>query len=146
MTIAPHDFDAMQRAIDVMRHESPDRAKQIEHKLKHEGFKAAGHFAAYAVQCASLRLKPWEAPPSCPWGNYCSGGIELRDRLLVAWLSVYEPDPTKALAEAEAKPPLRACPCLPNRELRESGRALSDMRRTQNESPSDLCGLSIVNV
>jgi hypothetical protein len=62
MTIAPHDFDAMQRAIDVMRHESPDRAKQIEHKLKHEGFKAAGHFAAYAVQCASLRLKLWEAP------------------------------------------------------------------------------------
>jgi hypothetical protein len=84
---------------------------QIEHKLKHE---AAGHFAAYAVQCASLRLKPWEAPPSCPWGNYCSGGIELRDRLLVAWLSVYEPDPTKALAEAEAKPeppcgPVLAC-------------------------------------
>jgi len=85
----------MRRAIDVMRH-GPDRAKQIEHKLKHEGFKAAGHFAAYAVQCASLRLKPWEAPPSCPWGNYC---------LLVAGLSVYEPDPTKALAEAEAKPP-----------------------------------------
>jgi hypothetical protein len=99
------DWDALQRCIDWMRHESSASAEQIEHKLKHEGFKAAGHFAAYAVQCASLRLKPWEAPPSCPWGNYC---------LLVAGLSVYEPDPTKALAEAEAKPkppcgPILAC-------------------------------------
>jgi hypothetical protein len=95
------DRDAMRRAIDIMRAESPASAAQIEHKLKREGFEEAGHFASYHVQCDVLQLKPWEAPPSCVWGNFCSGGIELRDRLLAAGLSVYEPDPARALAETE---------------------------------------------
>jgi hypothetical protein len=95
------DRDAMRRAIDAMRHESPDRAAQIERTLKHEGFAAAGEFAAYVVQCSTLRLKPWETPPSDPWGNFCSGGIELRDRLVAAGLSVFEPDPARALAQIE---------------------------------------------
>jgi hypothetical protein len=91
----------MRRAIDIMRAESAGSAAQIEHKLKHEGFEAAGQFAAYAVQCDVLQLKPWEAPPSSIWGNFCSGGIELRDRLVAAGLSVYEPDPARALAKTE---------------------------------------------
>jgi hypothetical protein len=95
------DRDAMRRAIDIMRAESPDSAKQIEHKLAREGFEEAGHFAAYHVQYHVLRLKPWETPPCDPWGNYCSDAIELRDRLLAAGLSVYEPDPARALAQIE---------------------------------------------
>ena len=101
MTIAPHDFDAMQRAIAWVRQESPDRAAQIEDKFKREGFEAAGRFAASVAQNKTLQLKPWETPPSNIWGNFCSRGIELRDRLLAAGLSVYEPDPIKALAETE---------------------------------------------
>ena len=97
------DRDAMARAIEWMRQESPNSREQIEHKLKHEGFEAAGHFAAYAAQCSTLRLKPWESPPSNLWGDYCSDGIELYDRLVAAGLSVFEPDPVKALAEVERK-------------------------------------------
>jgi hypothetical protein len=95
------DWDALQRCIDWMRHESSASAEQIEHKLKHEGFEAAGHFAAYNVQCRSLRLRPWQTPPSDIWGYNQSDAIELRDRLLAAGLSVYEPDPARALAETE---------------------------------------------
>jgi hypothetical protein len=94
------DRDAMQRAIDIMRHD-PFWATHIEGKVKREGFEEAGHFASYHVQCDVLQLKPWEAPPSCVWGNFCSGGIELRDRLVAAGLSAFEPDPVKALAETE---------------------------------------------
>jgi hypothetical protein len=68
----------MRRCIEIMRHESPESREQIEHKLKDEGFEKAGHFAAYAVQCDTLRLKPWEAPPCCVWGYDQSGGIELQ--------------------------------------------------------------------
>jgi hypothetical protein len=94
------DRDAMRRAIDWMRAKSPDHAKEIEHKLEHEGFEAAGEFAADAAQCANLKLKPWETPPCNIWGYNQSSGIELRDRLLAAGLSIFEPDPIKALAEA----------------------------------------------
>jgi hypothetical protein len=89
------DRDAMRRCIEIMRHESPESREQ------------AGHFAAYAVQCDTLRLKPWEAPPCCVWGYDQSGGIELRERLVAAGLSIYEPDPVKALAEAEQQEAVR---------------------------------------
>jgi hypothetical protein len=92
--------DAMARAIEWMRQESANSREQIEDKLKRE---EAGHFAAYAAQCSTLRLKPWESPPSNLWGDYCSDGIELYDRLVAAGLSVFEPDPVKALAEVERK-------------------------------------------
>jgi hypothetical protein len=62
------DRDAMRRAIDWMRAKSPDHAKEIEHKLEHEGFEAAGEFAADAAQCANLKLKSWETPPCNIWG------------------------------------------------------------------------------
>jgi len=101
------DRDSMRRCIEIMRHESPESREQIEHKLKDEGFEKAGHFAAYAVQCDTLRLKPWEAPPCCVWGYDQSGGIELRERLVAAGLSIYEPDPVKALAEAEQQEAVR---------------------------------------
>jgi hypothetical protein len=64
----------MRRCIEIMRHESPESREQIDCKLKDEGFEKAGQFAAYAVQCDTLRLKPWEAPPCCVWGYDQSGG------------------------------------------------------------------------
>jgi hypothetical protein len=97
------DLAAMGRAINWMRAESPDRAEQIEHKLKHEGFEAAGEFAAIAAQDQTLHLKPWECAPCNIWGYNQSSAIELRNRLVAAGLSVFEPDPMQALAEAERK-------------------------------------------
>jgi hypothetical protein len=97
------DRDAMRRAIDIMRQEGPDRAAQIDRKLKDEGFSAAGRFASCYVQDERLQLKPWQTPPCDIWGYGQSDAIELRDRLLAAGLSIYEPDPVKALAEVEHK-------------------------------------------
>ena len=102
------DRDAMRRAIAILR-QDPFWATHIEDKLKREGFEKAGHFASYSAQCDALHLKPWETPPCDTWGTVpdpSSWGsrpaeIELRDRLLAAGISVFEPDPVKALAEAE---------------------------------------------
>jgi hypothetical protein len=52
-------------------------------------------------------LKPWECAPCNIWGYYSSNAIALRDRLLAAGLSIYEPDPVKALAEAEQQEAVR---------------------------------------
>jgi hypothetical protein len=95
------DLDAMARAIDWVRQQCPDHAGQIEHKLRYEGFEAAGEFAADRAQCANLKLKPWETSPCNIWGYDQSRGIELRDRLVAAGISIFEPDPIKALAEVE---------------------------------------------
>jgi hypothetical protein len=103
MQLTKDDLAAMGRAISWMRAKSPDHAEQIEYKLKHEGFEAAGEFAAEAAQSTNLKLKPWETPPCNIWGYDQSNAIELRDRLLAAGLSVYEPDPTQALAAAERR-------------------------------------------
>ena len=94
---------------DAILRQDPFWATHIEDKLKLEGFEKAGHFASYSAQCDALHLKPWETPPCDTWGTVpdpSSWGsrpaeIELRDRLLAAGISVFEPDPVKALAEAE---------------------------------------------
>jgi hypothetical protein len=101
------DRDALERAIEMMRRHSPMKAAQIDDKLAHEGFIAAGTFAAYCMQCDTLRLKPWEAPPMDAQSGdvidpnvygYRPGEVALCNRLLAAGLSRYEPDPLAALA------------------------------------------------
>jgi hypothetical protein len=107
-SLPDRDKDAYGRAIEWMRQHSPASAAQIETKLRCEGFEAAGEFAAYAAQCETLRLKPWQAPPAHvratdPDPNVYgrrAAEIALRDRLLAAGLSVFEPDPIAALARA----------------------------------------------
>jgi hypothetical protein len=103
MQLTTDDLAAMARAINWMRHESPNSAEQIEHKIRCEGYEAAGEFAAYAAQCSTLRLRPWECAPCNIWGYDQSSAIELRDRLLAAGISIFEPDPMQALAEVERK-------------------------------------------
>jgi hypothetical protein len=111
-TLPDRDQDAFERAIAWMRRHSPARAAPIEDKLRCEGFAAAGEFAAYAAQCETLRLKPWQAPPSHvratdPDPNVYGcrpAEIALRDRLVQAGLSVFEPDPLSALARAARNP------------------------------------------
>jgi hypothetical protein len=82
-------------------------AARIDAKLAREGFEAAGKFASYSCQCDMLQLKPWEAPPAHTRGTIpdpnvygCRPGeLALRDRLLAAGRSRYEPDPARALAQ-----------------------------------------------
>jgi hypothetical protein len=101
------DRDAMKRSIDAMRAESPDCAKEIDDKIRCEGFEAAGEFAADRVQSANLKLRPWETSPCNIWGYDQSKAIALRDRLVAAGLSVFEPDPVTALREAARQQAVR---------------------------------------
>jgi hypothetical protein len=110
--IDPLDQDAFERAIAMMRQRDPMHAAQIDGKLAHEGFAAAGRFAAYAMQCDTLRLRPWECPPCDAKGDavdpaivgygYGRAEISLRNRLQGAGLSIYEPDPLAALTRCGA--------------------------------------------
>ena len=107
----PVDEDAYNRAVAWLSQQGEAESVRIAYKIEHEGFEAAGRFAACAAQCARLKLKPWEAPPAHTRGEipdaavYGSrpGEIELRDRLLAAGLSVFEPNPLKALARVGRK-------------------------------------------
>jgi hypothetical protein len=101
------DRDAMRRAIEWMRQESQESREQIDHKLKHEGFEEAGEFAAFSAQCSTLRLKPWECAPCNIWGYDQSNAVALRDRMVAAGISIFEPDPTQALAKAEQQGAVR---------------------------------------
>jgi hypothetical protein len=95
------DLDAMNRAIAIVRAKGGPTAELIAHKLKREGIEEAGFTAACIAQSDALKLRPWETAPADPWGQFCEGAIELRNRLVAARLSVYEPDPMQALAETE---------------------------------------------
>lgn len=101
------DRDAMRRAIEIVRRENFTRREQIDEKLTREPWEEVGAFASYAAQCTALKLKPWQAPPchtrgftdnpSNSYGNR-PDEMKLRDDLLAARLSVFEPDPEAALA------------------------------------------------
>jgi hypothetical protein len=99
MQLTRDDLDAMGRAIAWLRAKRSDHVAQIEYKLKHESFAAAGEFAADRAQYESLHLRPWESSPCSVWGYDQSSAIELRDRLVAAGISIFEPDPMQALAD-----------------------------------------------
>jgi hypothetical protein len=110
MGLSQIDRDAMQRAIDSLQRRG--EIAQIERAMKCGGFECAGKFASYSVQCDTLRLKPWQAPPAHVHADATPhpaiygcrpGEIALRDRLVAAGLSIYEPDPVKALSKAKTK-------------------------------------------
>ena len=108
------DRKALTRAIEAVRRESPQRARQIADKLASEPWEDVGEFASYSAQCRSLRLRPWQFPPCWiddipaalndpePHRGLRTAG-ELLQRMLAAGLSRYEPDPLKALEAAEAE-------------------------------------------
>jgi hypothetical protein len=105
------DRKAMKRAIEQMRAESADARERVERVLRVEGFESAANTAAYHVQRLALTLKPWMCPPC--WANdeidptrpntfgNRADEVALRQRLKRAGLSAFEPDPMRALAEAE---------------------------------------------
>ena len=57
------DREALQRAIDMVRAESPNETRWIDDHLRSNGFFEAGHLASYHCQYRALKLKPWEFPP-----------------------------------------------------------------------------------
>jgi hypothetical protein len=103
------DREALQRSL-AMTLVEPDRTKQIQSMLKERDWFEVASFASYDQQSKNLQCKPWESPP-CWIGGYHeveSEYLEIGKRLVQAGLSLFEPDPLKALQDAEKKQVPRA--------------------------------------
>jgi hypothetical protein len=99
--------------MEMAKAESAGRRRQIEDKQRTEPWEEVAIFAAYCCQREALSLKPWQEPPmhagadrpldSSPLMGHVAAW-ELRRRLLAAGLSVFEPDPVRALEKAGHPP------------------------------------------
>jgi hypothetical protein len=114
-TLSDVDREALERALELARAESPTQCKQIDGMLAKDGWDRTAEFAAYCCQDGRLKLRPWETPPCWIRGDpeaYLVGtghdyrGLRqaalLLKRLLAAGLSKYEPDPETALGRNAA--------------------------------------------
>ena len=112
------DRDAVTRAVEMLRKESPARSQQIDDKLASEPWEQVARWCAYCCQCNTLRLRIHQSPPC--WTDPSEirailakgddgiiadyAAARLLQRMLAAGISKYEPDPPAALAKA---PPAR---------------------------------------
>lgn len=117
--LTPNDVDALRRAIawgkGYARREP--QLKMMPEQMPVEGSpewtKLATSFAARA-QYNTLGLKPWQTEPlhvvdngvidPNGWGNR-PDEVALRRKMLKLKISLFEPDPPAAIAEAERSPP-----------------------------------------
>jgi hypothetical protein len=109
-TLSPIDQDALTRALVIARAESVQEREHLDGIEARSGWQEAAESAAYHLQCKTLRLKPWHAPPmhcrsdEVGVGYGCSRiEVMLRRRMLKAGLSLFEPNPVAALEAVEAK-------------------------------------------
>jgi hypothetical protein len=86
-----------------------EKLRDVERGL--DTWQSVAEWACHGWQRRNLSLKPWECPPmrACPGatghGRYYFNqpkAAALRQRLIDAGLSIYEPDPLGALAKVEA--------------------------------------------
>jgi hypothetical protein len=99
------DQDAFRRAL-VMTWTEPGRAKQLRSILREDdGGRHACMLSVFHQQCKNLQLPPWETPPcyiGTPGVSIDPEILEIGNRLKRCGLSLYEPDPLRALKKAEA--------------------------------------------
>ena len=105
------DKDALRRALVAARALDAQTAQAVETNLKTSTWQEAAEYAAYHCQMRVLKLRPWQTPPMIshdeidPEGRY--GGTEqevgLRRKMLALGVSIFEPDPLAAIAQAEAE-------------------------------------------
>ena len=104
------DTEALTRSLELGRRESRAYRAHLTAIEAQSGWFEAAASASYHHQIRTLKLRPWEPPPS--WVRDIEGNLEAGDdgvggwyraaqlaqRLLAAGLSVYEPNPIEALA------------------------------------------------
>jgi hypothetical protein len=102
-----NDRDALRRAMEICRAESPGRSRQLDAKLKDEPWEEVAKFAAQCCQSRALRLFPWQDPPC--WGAGCIGfdpdpdAVKMLQQMLDLKISRWHPDPLAAIQEAKRK-------------------------------------------
>ena len=104
------DLDALERALVAVCRRSPEDAARFEEMLREKDWREVCETAAYSMQCRTLALKCWQAPPmhsgdvaygaTATYGNKTSE-VTLKRRMLRLGISIYEPDPAAAIAKAE---------------------------------------------
>jgi hypothetical protein len=99
------DRDALSRCIEIFCRD-PRRAKRFEERVADEGWERAAISACYSCQMNSMALPPWSCPPCWADGAAMKGSAfeveqvkarHLADRMRANGLSIYEPDPIRAL-------------------------------------------------
>jgi hypothetical protein len=106
------DLEALERAHEQGCKVSAAYREHLEHIAHQSGWDEAAQSAAYYLQVKNLRLKCWECPPSScrdsievinklTYGSRAKE-VKLRRRLLALNLSLFEPDPQRAIERAEA--------------------------------------------
>lgn len=108
------DRDAMTRAIETTRKESPARRRQVDSFLSSRPWERVGRFCTFSCQMDALHLDPWETPPV--WirdidaalnapddARHIPGSARLLQRMLALGLSRYEPTPLQAMEQAEQR-------------------------------------------
>jgi hypothetical protein len=97
------------RSFELGCRESAAYREHLEHIEAQSGWRFAAESASYHFQIRTLKLRPWQPPPS--WVRDIEGTLEAGDddiggwyraaqlaqRLLAVGLSLYEPDPVSAL-------------------------------------------------
>jgi hypothetical protein len=107
----PRDFEALKLALEMLKQSEPELIPTLDEMVRDRGEQEVGAYAASVLQVKNLRLRPWECPPcetvdvSNPKNTYGyrPNEVALLKRMLEANISRWHPDPTAALAEAEAK-------------------------------------------
>ena len=96
----PVDREALQRAM-AFACLDPQRRDQLLAMALEQPWQEVATFAAYCAQIASMHLHPWQDPPCLGIGTDPQPEAEKwADRLIMAGLSIYEPNPVEALAKA----------------------------------------------
>jgi hypothetical protein len=107
--LSAEDIDALKRALKLMQEAGEAERAHYDAIHKESGWREAAIRAAYSAQVKSLDLRPWQAVPFEAADEIDEAGgygkteaeVGLRQRLLAAGLSLYEPDPIEALTRAD---------------------------------------------
>jgi hypothetical protein len=103
------DLEALERAYKTAAAESAEYSAHLAAIARQRDWQTAAEQAAFRLQCRNLKLKVWECPPSCVHGDEIgmtygtkAKEVKLKRRLLGLGLSVYEPDPQRAIERVES--------------------------------------------
>jgi hypothetical protein len=103
-TVSHLDREALDRCVALTLAE-PDkgRVEQVRSMLADRDWLDVAQFCSYHRQIASLKLLPWEDPPCVAGTGRDDKAARLAGQLLTAGLSVFEPDPARALKAVKAR-------------------------------------------
>jgi hypothetical protein len=102
--LSPLDREGLQKCFDLVAGGvfGQVEAQEIRDALTSRGFFWSARHASFFLQVESLGLRPWHVPPCrSELAEPNSEARVLAERLRASGLSVYEPDPGRALAAVE---------------------------------------------